>query len=286
MFRTFGLPGPEVERIVDHQVPVTGGSILVRSYHPHGTEPAAAHIYLHGGGWTSGSVHELVCDATARHRTVHSGCVTFLVEYRLAPEFPFPTAVHDAVATLRWVRDHAAALNIDSHRITVGGASAGANLAAAALLAEPRLAVRALLLEVPALDLRNDGDLALPDDIDAADAEWIRPMQADYRAAVATYLPDADASTSPLASPLLAPDVSTFPETFILTAELDILRPGAEQFARQLEAAGVPTHITCYRGALHGSPILNATWPTARRWHDDALAILRCLHEDSPVEAA
>lgn len=283
VFREFGLAGPRVERIVDHEVPVEGGSILLRSYHPHRREMLPAHIYLHGGGWTTGSIHELVCDATARHRSMSTGCVTVLVEYRLAPEFPFPTAVHDVVAAARWVRDHADTLGIDRGRVTLGGASAGANLAVAALLADPDLDLRALLLEVPALDLRVDGALAMPSDVDDEDANWIRPMCDAYQASVAAYLADLDDASSPLATPLLAPDLSMMPETFILTAELDVLRPGAEQFADRLAAAGVPTHITCYAGALHGSPILNATWATARQWHDDTLAILRRINAHDPL---
>lgn len=196
MFERFGLPGPEVERVADHEVPVVGGSILVRSYHPHAGTPVAGHVYLHGGGWTSGSIHERVCDATARHRAVASQCVTFLVEYRLAPEFRFPTAVGDVVSTVRWVRDHATAFDVDPARITLGGASAGANLAAAAVLADPDLSLRGLLLEVPALDLRHGGTLDVPDGIDADDATWLRQMQDDYRTAVTTYLTHVDDGSS------------------------------------------------------------------------------------------
>ena len=285
IFTRFGLEGPPVGRIVDHRVPVQGGAILVRSYHPDGTAEAPAHVYLHGGGWTGGSVDELVADATARHRTVAARCVTFLVDYRLAPEFRFPTAVHDVVAAVRWVRDLAPTLGVDSRTITLGGASAGANLAAAAVLADTQLGLRALVLEVPALDLHDAGELEIPADIDADDAAWLEPMRRDFRSAVADYLPDRDAGMSPLASPLLAPDVSMFPETFLLTAELDVLRPGAEHFAARLEEAGVATHLACYTGALHGSPILNATWATARRWHDDVLAILRRVNGRDPHEA-
>ena len=129
IFERFGLPGPPVARVVDHDVPVSNGSILVRSYHPHETPHLPAHVYLHGGGWTGGSVHELVCDATARHRSVASGCVTFAVEYRLAPEHRFPTAVHDVVAVIRWIREHTCELGVDPRTITMGGSSAGAKAA-------------------------------------------------------------------------------------------------------------------------------------------------------------
>lgn len=97
---------------------------------------SAGHVYLHGGGWTSGSIRELVCDATARHRTASASCVTCLVEYRLAPEHRFPTAVHGVVSVVRWVVDRAIELQIDPQRITLGG-TAGANLAVAAVLAAP-----------------------------------------------------------------------------------------------------------------------------------------------------
>ena len=79
IFNLFGLQGPPVERITDHLIPAKGGAIRVRSYHPVDSAGSPAHVYLHGGGWTSGSIDELVCDATARHRSVSAHCVTFLV---------------------------------------------------------------------------------------------------------------------------------------------------------------------------------------------------------------
>jgi acetyl esterase len=273
-FTLFGLPGPEVYAIRDHSVPIDGGEILVRSYHPSAEPGLPAHIALHGGGWATGSIEELVADGTARHRAVAANCVVVAVEYRLAPEFPFPAAVHDTVAATRWVREQAAALGADPGIITLGGISAGANLAAAAVLADPDLRPAALLLEVPALDLRPD---AVFTEVD---------LGTGYEGFTATALTgfrqylggDPERGRSPLASPVLAEDLTGFPETHILTAELDALRASAELFARRLREAGVPTSITCYQGALHGSSILTATWPTARRWHDDTLAILADVH--------
>jgi acetyl esterase len=285
MFTLFGLPGPDVEKVADHHVPVEGGTILLRSYHPANSSGGAlpAHVLVHGGGWVTGSVDELVADATARHRAVGGGCVAVLVEYRLAPEHPFPTPVHDIVASLRWVRDHADQLGIDPDVITAGGSSAGANLATAAVLAAPDLALRALILDVPALDLRP-GAAVKPADLGPEYDELMTATAAHFEPAVAQYLPDADDALSPLASPVLAEDPSVFPETHLLTAEVDILRPAAEDFARRLDAAGVSVHLTCYPGALHGSAILTRSWATARRWHDDTLAILRDVH--SRTEAA
>jgi acetyl esterase len=280
VFTLYGLPGPDVEKVTDHSVPVEGGTILLRSYHPANPGGGAlpAHVLVHGGGWVTGSVDELVADATARHRAVGGGCVVVLVEYRLAPEHPFPTAVHDVVASLRWVRDHADQLGIDPDVITAGGSSAGANLATAAVLAAPDLALRALVLDVPALDLRP-GAAAPPADLGPEYDELMAATAAHFPPILAQYLPHPDDCLSPLASPVLAEDASLFPETYLLTAELDVLRPGAG-----LDAAGVPVRITCYPGALHGSAILTGSWATARRWHDDTLAILRNIH--SRTEAA
>jgi acetyl esterase len=276
MFTLFALPGPDVYAIRDSKVPVDGGEILIRSYHPSSAPSLPAHLDLHGGGWVTGSINELVSDGTARHRAAHANCVVVLVEYRLAPEFPFPTAVHDAVAATRWVREHAALLGVNPDIITLGGSSAGANLAAAAVIADPALRPAALLLEVPALDLRPDATVS---EVDLGDGYRELPTTRSLLLSVCRqYLGDSALAWSPLASPLLAGDVSGFPETHILTAELDALRAGAELFAQRLLDAKVPVIITCYQGALHGSSILTATWPTARRWHEDILAILTDVH--------
>jgi acetyl esterase len=283
IFTLFGLPGPEVHAVRDHAVPVERGSINVRTYHPTGPANLAdasglpAHVLLHGGGWSTGSIDDLVCDATARHRAVGSGCVVALVGYRLAPENPFPTAVHDTIAAIRWVRQHADELDVDPAVITLGGASAGANLAAAAQVAADDLDLSALLLEVPALDLSPDGVAANSDRLEADD-EVIRRDQADVAAVRMLYLGDDGNGFSPLASPLLAPDLSDFPETHVLTGALDPLHVDGERFAARLTTAGVNAHLTCYPGVLHGSPILTASFSTARRWHEDTMAILRDIH--------
>jgi len=146
----------------DHRVPVgDGAQITVRAYRPCADAPATgaplpAHVELHGGGWWLGSIDEHVNEAICRYRCVHAHCVVFAVEYRLAPEHPFPAAVNDVYATLTWITGHATELGIDPGRLSVGGTSAGANLAAAATIlardrAGPQLPFQ--LLEVPALDL-------------------------------------------------------------------------------------------------------------------------------------
>ena len=96
--------------------------------------------------------------------------------------------------------------------------------------------------------------------------------------ALALYFAEPTAATDPLASPLLAPDLSAMPPTTVFVAELDPLRREGTLFAERLREAGVPVDDTCYPGAMHGSPILTGVWPTARRWHDDSIAVLRNVH--------
>ena len=272
-FTAYGLPGPDVAEIVDHDVPVTGGSIVVRSYRPHELAGALpAHAMAHGGGWMTGSIDELVCDATARHRAVSVGCVVFTIEYRLAPEHPFPTAVHDVVAAMRWIRSEAEHLGVDASNVSLGGNSAGANLAAAAALAAPDLELRHLLLEVPTLDLTTATVRA-----ELASGEYLETVDL-FAHALTQYFPEPTAATSPLASPLLVVDLTAMPATTVFVAELDPLRREGRLFAERLRNAGVPVDYTCYPGAMHGSPILNGVWPTARRWHDDSITVLRNAH--------
>ena len=280
IFTLFGTPGPPVEAIRDHTVAVDGGEILLRTYHPASSSVLPGHVLAHGGGWTTGSVDELVCDAAARHRAVRANCVVALIEYRLAPEYRFPTAVYDVIAAVRWVRDHATELGVDAQVMTLGGASAGANLSAAAVVGDPDLDLAALVLEVPVLDLTGASARAAGAEsrLEGLPATIFEQAVEVVGQASLEYLGDARLGVSPLASPLLAADLAGFPETFVLTAELDPLHPEGARFVERLQASGVAAHLTHYAGAMHGSPILTATWPTARRWQDDIVAILNGVH--------
>jgi acetyl esterase len=262
-FTRFGLPGPQVDRVTDHQVPTAGGTILVRTYHPAGGLPRPAHVMLHGGGWVWGSATTLVNDASARHRAVRTDCVAVQVEYRKAPEHRFPAALQDAVAALHWVRENAADLGIDPGCVTLEGTSSGGNLAAAVPLYDAGLPLAGMVLNVPALDLTG-GSVPGPRDGLARLAEL--------------YLGDVALVTSPLVSPLLAPDLSGFPPTLVLTAEHDHVTEGGRLFAERLSACGVESHYTCYAGAVHSTDFLTGTWPTARQWQDDVLAFLNDIH--------
>jgi acetyl esterase len=262
-FARFGLPGPEVERVIDHEVPTSDGSIVVRTYHPAADSPLPAHIMLHGGGWIWGSINTLANDASARYRASKASCVTIQVEYRKAPEHRFPAALEDTVTSLKWVLENSGALGVDTGCVTIEGSSSGGNLAAAVPLYGASIPIAALVLNVPALDLTG---------------ETVNGPKAWLMQLVGLYLRDKSQATSPLASPVLASDVSGYPPTLVLTAEHDQLAYGGKLFAEKLSSSGVEVHYTCYPGAVHSSLFLTGTWSTARRWQDDIVAFLNDIH--------
>lgn len=283
-FLRFGLPGPDVHEVTDHEVAVDGGEILLRIYRPGQEKPLPAHLTLHGGGWKVGSVHERLSDAICRQRCREAQCVIVAVEYRLAPEHPFPVPLDDCHAALVWVHDHAKELGVDAANLSIGGASAGGNLAAAVTLRcrdESGPGLRFQLLEVPALDLTRETarvtlesgvlpDVPQPTMGDATNAYLARPADA----------------THPYASPLLAGDLSGLPPAHIMTAEFDVLRTEGEEYARRLRDAGVPVTHQRFSGALHGTAMLTRSWEPARAWQADAAAALRRAHWSDSSERA
>jgi acetyl esterase len=228
-------------------------------------------VYLHGGAWWLGSIE--MADATCRERGAGAGCVIVSVDYRLAPEHQYPAALQDALETIRWVHERAPTLGVDPARVAVGGTSAGANLAAAAALVTrdhggPPLAFE--ILEMPVLDVR-------------ADTESMRAFGRGFfltREAVAAswqlYLGTAS-TTDPYASPALAEDLAGLPPALVITAECDPLRDEGEAYARRLEAAGVPTTVRRYAGAIHGFHAFTKAVPAARACRADVSAELRSL---------
>jgi acetyl esterase len=284
IFLRYGQPGPVVHAIEDHMVPVAGGEILVRVYRPSAKRPLPAHVTLHGGGWKLGSIRERVADAICRHRCIEANCVVLGVDYRLAPEHPFPVPLDDCYAALRWAADQAGPLGVDPANFSIGGASAGGNLAAAVAIrcrdqGSPRL--RFQLLEVPALDLTRETALATL-------ASGVLPdvPQPTMEDAAASYLSDPAQARDPLASPLLADDLQGLPAAHVMTAEYDALRTEGERYAARLRAAGVTATHRRYPGALHGTAMLTRTWEQARQWQRDAAIALREAHWAAELASA
>ncbi|WP_329570938.1 alpha/beta hydrolase [Kitasatospora sp. NBC_01266] len=241
-----GDPEP-VARVTELAIPGPGGPLTLRVYRAAGAAPQPVLLYLFGGGWTLGTID--TSDAICRALTNAAGCTTVAVGYRLAPEHPFPAALEDCWTTARWLADHAGELGGDPYRLAIGGDSAGGNLAAAVtLLAKERSgpAFTHQLLVYPNTDQLAD----TPSRRASTD-----PLLFNHRSVAwywSHYLADPEDGRDPLASPLLAKDLSGLPPATVLTAEYDPLRDEGELYAERLREAGVPVHLTRYPGMVHG----------------------------------
>ena len=275
-------PGPETVSVADHEVVAADGTTrnLVRLYTPS-SPPVGAHLLLHGGSWAQGSPRGTAIDATARERAAAAGVLVAAAGYRLSPEHPFPAGLHDVLESWRWLRRVAEDRMIDPRAISVGGQSAGANLAAALCLllrreGEPQPLLQ--LLEVPVLDLTL-GSLATMTLPEVADTSGLAAI-------VSEYLGEDGDPTDPLASPLLAEDLTDLAPAHMMVAEHDPLRGDGEAWARALEVAGVAATCTVGTGHVHISPALTATFEPARRWRTELLETLRRAHAGAHGRAA
>lgn len=270
-------PGPEVKERRAISLPLEHGTIDLFIYFPFSETPHPAHIFLHGGGWTAGSIHQAAIDIACRERCIGANCIVFSVNYRKAPENRFPTGLNDAYAALAWVAEHATELGVRPDRITIGGQSAGANLAAALTLKTrdeggPRLAFQ--LLEVPALDLTLEHVLQ-----DYASGFGLSFN--DVKICVRDYLFSPDEARHPYVSPLLAPDLSGLPPAFILTSECDLLRGDGAAYAERLKAANVLVQYYEGNGHIHGSSAFTKVMDSARVWRDQVVTALRLVNEQA-----
>jgi acetyl esterase len=272
-------PGPAIKSKDTLRIPVEGGEITLNIFHPFTDGPHPVHLYLHGGGWIGGSIHVEAIDILCQERVVAADCVAVSVEYRKAPEHPFPTALNDTYAALLWVFDHAEELGIRPDIISVGGGSAGANLAAALTLkvrdeGGPALAFQ--LLEVPALDFTMQSPsirrYASGYGLDLHTIQTLIPL----------YLPSPkEQVTNPYVSPLLAPDLSGLPPAYIMASEYDPLCDDGERYAERLNKAGVHADFYLGHGHIHGSSSYTKVMPSAREWRDLALDALRRAHRQA-----
>jgi acetyl esterase len=253
-----GDPEP-VAAVTERVIPGPGPDLRIRVYEPDDARDRPVLVYFFGGGWTLGSLD--TCDAICRSLTNAARCVTVSVQYRLAPEHPFPAAVEDCYAGTRWVAEHAADLGADAGRVAVGGDSAGGNLAAAVtLLARERQGPRLChqLLVYPNTDYLSDTASLR----EAVDPLLFNRWSVDWY--WSHYLADQRDGLSPLASPLRSADLSALPPASVLTAEFDPLRDQGEQYAQRLREAGVPVEARRYPGMAHGFFAMGGVLSAAR----------------------
>ncbi len=237
----------QVARVENLSIDGPGGELPMRLYHPGGDNPVPLVLYFHGGGFVLCSIdtHDDMCRTLCRH----TGAALLSVEYRLAPEAKFPAAPEDCYAALCWAAANAAQLNIDPERLAVAGDSAGGNLAAAAALMArerdgPALRSQVLLCALTSLLLDSPA-------FDEIDPSYLLNKQGLQRC-VDSYLSSPEQRRDPLASPLLAEDLSTMPPAIIVTAEYDPLYDEAEAYGRRLAEAEVPVWMRRYPGMIHG----------------------------------
>ena len=248
-------PPIQMEAVRELVIPGPAGHIPARFYVPPGCEDGGGLlVYYHGGGWVIGGLDSH--DSPCRFLASEAGVKVLSIDYRLAPEHPFPAACDDALAAFRWAVEHADSLAVDPARIAVAGDSAGGNLAAAVSLRATRDDGPAPAFQMPiypVTDLANrtesyrlfaEGFFLTADQMD-----WF----IDHYSAS-----NRENAENPSASPLLAEDLSGLPPAYVTTAGFDPLRDEGEAYAERLKEAGVPVTLKRHEGLVHG--FANTTW--------------------------
>jgi acetyl esterase/lipase len=267
---------PDV-RTEDRTIDGPAGPIPLRVYWPPTDSVATLPVvvFLHGGGWSVGDLDTY--DGDARNHAVGAGAVVVSVDYRLAPEHPYPAAVEDAWAATQWVAVHAGELGADADRLAVAGDSAGGNLAAVvAHLARDAGGppIRFQLLWYPA----TAWDTSLPSFTENADAPLLGGSAA--RGFSRWYVGDLDLSDMPATlSPARATDLTGLPPAYIAVAGHDPLRDDGARYAELLAAAGVPVELHNAETLIHGYLGYAGVVPAATEAAERGLTALnRALH--------
>jgi acetyl esterase len=279
-FRQLAVGGRQPEHVVhvgsveDLTIPGPAGDLTARVYRPEQDGAVPTVVLFHGGGWVIGDLD--THDNMARSICRDGEAVVVSVDYRLAPEAPFPAAVEDALAATRWVASHLADFGGDD-RLAVAGDSAGGNLAAVVAqqlrdAGGPALAGQ--LLVYPAVDVTGEyasrWENAEGYFLDLPTMAWFM----DH------YAADAALHEDPRISPLRHTDLSGLPPAVVVTAEYDPLRDEGEAYVEALRAAGVPVEVRRFDGMIHGFFDMGAFSPGAQAAIDEACAMFaKVLHQ-------
>jgi acetyl esterase len=265
---------PAVASVEDRDIPGPGGPLRIRVYRPAGTrdddDDLPVTLYFHAGGFVMGSLvsHDTMCRKLANG----AGCVVVAVDYRRSPEHKFPAPVDDAFAALQWVASHGTDLRADSSRLAVAGDSVGGGLATiVSILARDAGGppIRLQVMVYPDVDWQ----FASPSWTEYAHgyfvtidvAKWLRDL----------YFEREEDWSDWRASPLRCPDLSGLPPALLLYPEYNIARSDMEEYARRLEAAGVPTKASMYDGMLMGWWCMGSLIDAANDAIDEVTVALR-----------
>jgi acetyl esterase len=263
-----------IGKVDERTIPGPAHPIPVRVYTPLGAKDGvlAGLVFFHGGGFVIGDLdtHDDLCRCLANE----SGCRVVSIDYRLAPEHPFPAAVEDCFAATRYVAAHAGEFGIDRKRLAVGGDSAGGNLAAVvSQLAKgeggPPLAFQLLIYPVTQLGAPVD----TPSMRENAKGYFLEKEGMDWFTKL--YCPETRHRSDPRLSPLLCGDLAGLPPAYVITAGFDPLRDEGKAYADKLDAAGVPVTYVNYPGMVHGFFSMRGLIPKAREAVAAAAAAVR-----------
>jgi acetyl esterase len=239
--------GPRLAESTDRWLNIRGRRLACRVHRPRTEAPLPVLVYIHGGGWVWGSID--THDHIMRGYAAAAGCAVVGPDYALSPEAPFPQALEECAAVVRWVAAHGADWGLDPTRIVLGGDSAGGNLALATALllreTDPGLALRGLLLNYGVFDSRTD--TASYRDFATGHTLTAEKMDFYWRC----YAPREADRLHPLAAPLRA-DLHGLPPCLLHVAELDVLASENAAMEARLRAAGVSVEATTFPGTLHG----------------------------------
>lgn len=235
-----------VGNVEDRTIPGPAGDIPVRVYTPEGDGPFPVIVYYHGGGWVIATIDTY--DSSARALTNAAGAVVMSVEYRKAPENPYPAPLDDSYAAYLWAVENAAEINGDAANVAVAGESAGGNLATVVAMRArdegEQLPVHQLLVyPITNSDFETESYIenATAKPLDLPTMQWFWDQ----------YIADEAARNDPYASPLQAEDLSGMPPATIVLAQIDPLRSEGEAYGAALEAAGVPVEMQLWEGVTH-----------------------------------
>ena len=270
--RAFDRPRPPGLIVTDRAIAADGRDVPIRVYLPRAQVPLAGLVYLHGGGWVLGDLDSH--DGVTAELAARAGIVVVAVDYRLAPEHPFPAAFEDCGAVLDAAFADPADFGIDAARLGVGGDSAGGNLAAALCLRARFLGgpmPRAQVLIYPELGL----GMTAAGRPQAGDEPLLSQDEIGYYARA--YLGPSGRTDDPHAAPLLAEDFSGLPPAYLQAVEYDPLRLDAETYAARLAEAGVAAQLEVAAGLVHGYMRARFISAAASRAFDNLCAATRRL---------
>jgi acetyl esterase len=258
---------PPVAEVREIAVPGPAGEVSARLYRPASDSPLPVFVWLHGGGWVYGNVdlNDTFCRTVAN--TVEA--VVLNVDYRLAPEHPYPAPLDDVVAMVSWAQEHSSGVGGDPSRVAVGGESAGGNLAAAAALRLRDSGAPPLSLQVLVCPLL---DSAMTSDSYQEHGEG-KFMTTSLLTWAWQYYAKGQL-TEPYASPMHAADVSGLAPALIINAEYEPIHDDGAAYYRRLRDAGVPAEWINFDGMIHGFFEMATQFPQAR---DAWQAVMRAL---------